>query len=351
MAMRKSKSFSLSRRKTLQFGLGVASAFGASAMTRTLFSPALAQTRAVTLQIGGPTVVHSAGEIVARKLGFYREIGLDVQMAPGGVSNDGISSVAAGKSEFGKFYSSSQVMLARAAGVPIQAIAVGYQKHPFTFFSRKQKPVRTAADFAGKKVATQPTSKPLLSAAFKLNHVDAKLVDIVPMGYDLNQLLVGQVDVATTWQTNTEALRPLGDDRVDLLLWDLGVRLYAQIYYVTETTMAQNFSLVKSFMEATGRGWEYVYNNHEASADAIIESYPNLDRSAQLDAIKIALKFMFNDVTKAKGWGAMELDTWASQIKIYEDLGEFKGAPAPVLDQFVSMKLLEATTSTRPRLG
>jgi NitT/TauT family transport system substrate-binding protein len=349
--MHRNKGISISRRQALQLTTGAASIIVTGAVTRALSSPALAQNRTVTLQIGGPTIVHSAGEIAARKLGYYRDIGLDVQLVPGGVSNDGISSVAAGKSEFGKFYSSSQVMLARAAGVPIQAIGIGYQKHPFTFFSRKRSPVRTAADFVGKKIATQPTSKPLLSAAFKLNKVDPKLVDIVPMAYDLNQLLVGQVDVATTWQTNTEALRPLGDDRVDLLLWDLGVRLYAQIYYVTEAMLQKNFPMVKSFMEATGRGWEYVYNNHEAAAEAIVESYPNLDHSAQLDAIKVAMKFMFNEATKTKGWGTMELNGWASQIKIYDDLGEFKGAPAPKLDELVSMKLLEETASTRPRIG
>ena len=46
-------------------------------------------------------------------------------------------------------------MLARSAGIPVKAFAAGYQKHPFTYFSLADNPIRTPEDMIGKTIATQ----------------------------------------------------------------------------------------------------------------------------------------------------------------------------------------------------
>ena len=53
----------------------------------------------------------------------------------------------------------------------------------------------------------------------------------------MTPLIKGNVDVMTGWLTNTAALKVLGSDRVDLRLWDAGVRLYALPYYATLQTI------------------------------------------------------------------------------------------------------------------
>jgi len=37
-------------------------------------------------------------------------------------------------------------MLARSAGVPVKAFLAGYRKHPFTYFSKRENPIKAPRD-------------------------------------------------------------------------------------------------------------------------------------------------------------------------------------------------------------
>jgi hypothetical protein len=76
----------------------------------------------------------------------------------------------------------------------------------------------------------------LLKALLAKNKIDEKAVTIVPIGADMTPLMTGQVDAVTGWLTNTTALKVLGAERVDMALWDTGVKLYALPYYATTKT-------------------------------------------------------------------------------------------------------------------
>ncbi|MGO7998495.1 nitrate ABC transporter substrate-binding protein, partial [Rhizobium ruizarguesonis] len=44
----------------------------------------------------------------------------------------------------------------------------------------------------------------------------------------------------TGWVTNTNSLSVLGDDRVDMILWDAVLQLYANVYYTTDEQLDQH---------------------------------------------------------------------------------------------------------------
>ena len=81
-----------------------------------------------------------------------------------------------------------------------------------------------------------------------------------------------------------------------------------------------------------------------------MKAYPNLDRDAELDAIKPVLKFSFTKSTAAKGWGTMEPGVWEQQLRIYEELQQFKGAGPKVADVMTD-SVLQATAGARPKIG
>ena len=83
------------------------------------------------------------GEVVAKRMGIYAEEGIELEVTPGGPGVDGVASVAAGRAQSGQLSSSPSLMLARSAGIPVKAFAAGYQKHPFTYFSLANNPIRT----------------------------------------------------------------------------------------------------------------------------------------------------------------------------------------------------------------
>jgi len=300
----------------------------------------------VNLQLGWLPGNNQIGEVVAKQLGYFKQEGLDVTIQPGGPSIDGVAIVASGKYELGQVSSSPSLMLATSQDLPIKCFATGLQQHPYTFFSLKKKAVHSAKDMVGKKVGIQATGVILLRALLAKNNIPEKDVEIVTIGADMSPLLTGQVDVVTGWQTNVTALKPLGPDRVDLRLWDAGVRLYALPYYATTRTLEQHGDVLQKFLRATARGYAYTNANRDKAADLLIKEYPNLVRADEKVGIDAMMDYAFNDRTRADGWGTMDPAVWQEQITLYSILGQFSKR-TPKLDEVMTMDVLKATRDAR----
>lgn len=352
MTLRDKLQGGVSRRRIVQ-GLsamgGMAAVSGAAGSS--FISAAQAQgTTKVSMQLGWLASNGLIGEVVAKRLGYYEEEGVDIEITPGGPGVDGVASVAAGRAGVGQLSSSPSLMLARSAGIPVKAFAAGYQKHPFTYFSLDNAPIRTPADMVGKTIATQPTAVILLRALLAKNGIAESDVEIVNMGADMNQLLTGQAQAVTGWLTNTNALKVLGDGRVDMMLWDTGIQLYANVYYTTDEMLESQSDALASFLTASARGWGYAKENPEEAVDHLVSEYPNLDKASELEAIGGVLGFSFGETTAAEGWGAMNAENWAAQIESYDELGQFEGE-TPAVEDVMTLDILKATEEVRKSVG
>jgi NitT/TauT family transport system substrate-binding protein len=304
----------------------------------------------VNMQLGWLLSGNQLGEACAKQLGFYQQEGVSLAFQPGGPSIDGVAIVASGKFEVGQVSSSPSLMLAVSQDIPVKCFAVGAQQHPYTFFSLKKNPIREPKDLIGKKVGIQATGVILLKALLAKNKIDEKQVTIVTSGGDMTPLMTGQVDCFTGWSTNTTALKVLGEQRVDMRLWDTGVRLYALPYYTTVQMLQTKADILQKFMHATAKGWEYAYNNREKAVDLLLKEFPNLKREDELDAAPEMLKFSFNSATKAGGWGTMDPAVWQEQINLHDELKQFTKR-VPKVDEVMTLDVLRDTESARPKIG
>src|SRR5437870_13607375 len=130
----------------------------------------------VTFQLGWIISNGQIGEIVARSLGYFEAEQINLKIAPGGPNVDGVNVVASGSAQAGNLSSSPSLMLARAGGIPIKCFAVGYQEHPFTYFSLSKQPIRTPQDMVGTKIGTQGTARDLLRALLATHKINAPAV-------------------------------------------------------------------------------------------------------------------------------------------------------------------------------
>ncbi|ABM59228.1 ABC transporter substrate-binding protein [Verminephrobacter eiseniae] len=302
----------------------------------------------VSLQLGWLIGGNQIGEVVAKRLGYYEQEGVNLTIQPGGPNIDGVAVVASGRNEVGQVSSSPSIMLATSQGIPVKCFAVGAQRHPYCFFSLQKNPVRKPADMAGKRVGIQATGMVLLRALLVQNKIAEKDVDIIPIGSDMTPLMSGQVDVVTGWLTNTTALKVLGKERVELSLWDSGVHLYALPYYATTKTLRRQPQVLAAFLRATARGWSYANANRDAAVDLLIKEYPNLNHGDERVALDVMLRYSFSELTRRQGWGAMDPDGWQAQISLYARLGQFS-AKTPELDDVMTLDVLKATSAARLR--
>ena len=307
-----------------------------------------AEKKTVNLQLGWIAGGNQVGEVVAKRLGYYDAEGINLVIQPGGPNVDGVAVVASGRNELGQVSSSPSIMLAVSQGLPIKCFAVGAQRHPYSYFSLPKNPVRKPADLVGKKVGVQSTAMILLKALLAKNKINEKDVNAIPIGADMTPLMTGQVDVVSGWLTNTTALKVLGKDRIDMTLWDSGVRLYALPYYATVKTLQTDSRILEGFLRATARGWHYADANRDQATDLLIKEYPNLNREDERVALDMMLKYSFGELTRAQGWGAMDPAVWQEQISMYSQLGQFT-AKTPKLDDVMTLDLLKATQAARTR--
>ncbi|MDE0111279.1 MAG: ABC transporter substrate-binding protein [Albidovulum sp.] len=307
-------------------------------------------TAKINMQLGWLASNGICGEVCAKRLGYYDELGIELEVTPGGPGVDGVASVAAGRAQAGQLSSSPSLMLARSAGIPVKAFAAGYQKHPFTYFSLAANSISQPSDMVGKTIATQPTAVILLRALLAKNGIAEDQVEVVNMGSDMNQLMTGQAHAVTGWLTNTNALRILGEDRVDMMLWDAGIQLYANVFYTTDEELESNSDVLARFLTGSAMGWGYAKENPEDAAGLLVAEYPNLDLDSELEAIGPVLGFSFNDTTAEHGWGAMNKENWAAQIQTYADLDQFQG-DVPTIDDVMTLDILDAIADIRMKVG
>ncbi|MEH2473557.1 NitT/TauT family transport system substrate-binding protein [Nitrobacteraceae bacterium AZCC 2161] len=339
---------SFNRRDVIKGALTAATAAGIGPI---LSVESFSQTKSVlNLQLGWLSSGNQLGEVCAKALGYYEAEGIDLKLQPGGPNIDGVAVVAAGRFEAGQVSSSPSLMLAASQDIPIKCFATGAQVHPYTFFSLKKNPVREPKDLVGKKVGIQSTGVILLRALLAKNKIADKDVTIIPIGAEMSPLLTGQVDVVTGWLTNTTALKVLGDQRVDMRLWDTGVKLYALPYYATVDTLTKKPEVLAKFLRATSQGWAFARGEPEKAVDLLVKEFPNLDRADEIDAAKVMLQYAFSDKTKAEGWGAMDPAVWQDQIALYAELGQFSKR-VPKLDEVMTLDILKMTADTRVKLG
>ena len=338
-----SEVFDVRRRRLLQAGAVAVTGFSGTFLS----CEALAADKAVvSMQLGWIPGGNQIGEVVAKQMGFYAQEGIELKIESGGPSTDGVAVVASGRFEVGQISSSPSIMLAASQGLPIKCFATGLQQHPYCFFSLKKNPVRTVKDMAGKKIGIHSTGMILLKALLAKNKVPEKEVQIIPIGTDMSPLLAGQVDAIAGWQTNTTALKALGPERIDLRMWDAGVRLYALPYYATVKTIQSRSDVLQRFLKATARGYVYANANRDRAVDMLVKEFPNLNRADEREAINTFMTYAFNQNTQVHGWGAMDPVVWQEQIDMYSQLGQFtKHTPKP--EDVYTMDILAATLASR----
>lgn len=329
-----------------------------AAATVALAAPAIvphraraAGTRQVNVQLGWLVNSQHIGDVVARELGYQEEEGNVVEISAGGPNIDPVPLVASGQYDIGQQSSSPQIMLAASKGIPIQCFAVALQIHPFAYFSLKSAPISTPQDMVGKRVGVQPAGGAvLLSALLRKNGVDESKVEVITIGSDAKPLLSGQVDAIAGWRSNVGQRELLGDDAIELPLWDNGVRLLPLPYFAASEKLKSDHEAFEAYVRAAGRGWKYAFDNPEKAVEILIKAYPNLKYENEIKAVGLLRQFAVSELSASNGWGAFDPSIWSDQIAMFDDLKQFS-SNAPKVEAVMTTAILDATQGKRARIA
>lgn len=289
------------------------------------------------------------GDVISLQQGYFKEAGLDVEFSPGGPNSSTIPPVITGQAALGQFSETTQLVAARASGVPVKILACGFRKGPYALSSLPKAPVKSPEDMIGKKIGIQPTARVVIDAIIAKHKLDASKITIVNVGFDKSPLERGEVDAIGGWVTNTQALSVLGSDRIDLLVNDMGVPSYANVYFATDEAIEKNAEVLVKFIGAVSKGWAWTKANPEAAVKKVVAVYPDMSLEWELKTIDLVMKLSFDADTARDGWGTFDPSRIEEQIAMFDALKQYESG-RPKLEDVYTSKILEMTKDIRPKI-
>lgn len=237
----------------------------------------------VTLRLKYLNQTQFAGNYVAIEKGFYEENGLKVVVQPVDFAENTIDAAVAGKIDFG-IVGADEVLLARAAGKPVKAVAVIYKINPAAVVTIAGKGIYQPKDLIGKKVGFQK-GNPIeyqFEAMMKSKGLDISKIKKVYIDYSVNDLLIGKIDATTGYITNEPDLVVQGGKQPStLLMADYGVNIYADVLFTTEKMIESKPGVVESMVRGTLKGWQYAIENENEAVDITMKYATDTTRSHQ----------------------------------------------------------------------
>lgn len=246
-------------------------------------SPAAEEPIPVTLLLDWVPNTNHTGIFVAEAKGYFEESGLAVDIVqPGEVYPE--AAVASGSADFGISHQ-EQVTLARADGVPIVSVAAILQHNTSGFASAADLNVSSPADFEELRYGAwgSPFETPTLEVLMRCAGADFSKLQMLNTGYadPLALIVEDQIDIAWIfygWQ-GFQAQQQGVDINVVMMedYCNCIPDYYTPVVIANEDTIHNKPQLVRAFMEALSRGYDFAIDYPEDAADILLAAVPELD--------------------------------------------------------------------------
>lgn len=281
-------------------------------------SPAAAS-ETVTLQLAWKHQFQFAGYYAALHKGFYRDAGLDVRINEGGEGKFAREEVLDGRAKYG--VAGAELLLHQQDGDPFVALAPIFQHSPSIILARKDSGISHLQDLIGKRVMLLKGKKDAdILAAFLNEGIPLDSIRRLDQTFHLNDLIEGRTDAVSAYSTNEPwHLMQKGIEPQILSPRTYGVDFYSDCLFTTKDEVSTRPKRVRSFLEASVRGWEYAMSHPDEIIDLLISEY-NVKKSRahlEYEAQEIR-KIMLPDLVEI---GHMNPGRWRHIGRTYAKLG------------------------------
>jgi ABC-type nitrate/sulfonate/bicarbonate transport system substrate-binding protein len=257
-----------------------------------------------------PNTNHT-GLYVARDQGFYEQEGLKVEIVQPG-SGGADTMVASGEVPFGVSYQEG-VTQARLQNVPLVSIGAVIQHNTSGFASPAAKNIKSPKDFEGKTYGGfgSPVEQAMLQSLMETEHADVGKVKIVNIG-EADYFTSVKKDIDFSWifygWTGIEAeLRGEPTNMIYLTKYSDKLDYYTPVIVTNEKMIKDKPDLVKKFMAATSKGYQFAIDKPEEAANILIKAAPDLDKNLVLASQKWLSPKYRDDAPR---WGEQKKSVW-----------------------------------------
>lgn len=279
----------------------------------------------VTLVLDYTPNTNHTGIYVAKKKGYYKEKGIDleiVQPSDGDVS----TLVATNKANFGVSYQEdvTYALTRDKDPLPIKAIATINQHNTSGFASPESKNIKSPKDFEGKTYGGwgSPSEEAIIKLAMKKNGADFSKLNIVDIGQDdFFAATKKNIDFAWIfegWDVVNANLIGKKLNYIPIKDIDPALDYYTPLIIANDKTIKNDSKLVRDFLSATSKGYDFAIENPKDAADILVNQVPELKK----DLIEASQKFLSKQYKADAGkWGEMKKSVWENYAKFMKKNG------------------------------
>lgn len=279
--------------------------------------------QALTVQLSWKYQFEFAAFVAALEKGYYGEAGLDVTLREWSPGVDVVEEVSAGRADFATL--DSTLIIERANGRPVIALAALLQHSPVGLLARRQAGVAAVSDLAGKRVGTSQATENEILAYLAASAVAAEKFQHLPdIGDARRALLAGQVDAAGVFVGD----RTVGElvDSGEYLLFlprRAAIDLYGTLLLTSESVLQEQPDMVLAFRSATLRGLDYALDHPEELVDLILASYNTQQQSREQLLFEAR---QIRELARPPGVeaGAMSIARWQHVVDVYTGQGKLE---------------------------
>ena len=282
----------------------------------------------VTLNLNWFYVGDHSPYFVALDKGWYKEEGLEPTILTGKGSGDVVKRVDIGSADIG-IVDTGVLIVARAQGAKVKIVSMLFDKSPYCMWMWKDSGINSPKDLVGKKIGAPPgdAQRTIFPALAQANGFDPDKVTFVNIAAEakFSALAAKQLDVIFDYYSGAPYFhKAMGEGNVKYMMFaDYGVDVYSNALVASEKYLKENPGIIKRFVKASLRGWEFALKNPEESIEIMAKHRPEIDKPVLLANLKLIIDLFRTNRYRQNGIGWVDDKKMTDSIKIisqYRDL-------------------------------
>jgi NitT/TauT family transport system substrate-binding protein len=294
---------------------------------------------AVKLALNWYPEAEHGGFYAALRQGYYREVGLEVEIVKGGPNAPVIPLVARGNMAFG-VANADGLLLGRGQNAPVVALMAPLQTSPRSIMVHESSGIEDFEDL--KKLRTLAVSDSQPFFRFLTKRVSLEGVTIVPYQGNVAMFLV-KSDFGQQAYIFSEPFtaKQEGGDPKSLLVADLGFNPYTSVLFTSEPFLLDHGDVVRGMVAASVRGWELYLAQPEETNRYIHEINPEMSLEALAYGVDALAPLVRNKEADAVGIGHMSAQRWQTLADQLVEIGSLAAGSVRPDEAFTTKFLSE----------
>jgi NitT/TauT family transport system substrate-binding protein len=269
----------------------------------------------------------------AVSLGYYEKENLAVNVLQGSGSGASVRRVDIGQADCG-IADTAVIINGIRNGADIKIVAMEFDHTPNAVWTTKKSGITKVTDLVGKTVGSSPDDAerilfPALAAANGFDPESVKFVSVTATG-NYAMLASGSVDAIFDFTTGAPFVeQAVGKDNAVSIPWSSsGLDLYGLAIFCNNDTIAKRPDVVKRFLAASFKGWQYAISDIQRALEAEQQFAPQVDIPTYTANFKLALQLMCTQRYKENGMGYIDAKKMADTVNVIQKYMQAKNSIA-----------------------